>query len=646
MIRRHRFGLSLIALLASSIFARPLLRGEIFTFRDHYDYFAPLRWFTAQELRAGRLPLWNPFSASGEPWLANPQTGVFYPPAWLHVVLPFATAYMLYLFAHLVLLGVGAYLLFSRRASEGAALAGAVALMFAGPTLSLLDVSNNLATFAWLPLVVWCALEGRAVWGGVALAMAFLAGEPFYAACAAAMYCCCVVATRVSVLRRIAIGAAIAFGLCAVQLFPFLEMLRGSDRTAGLSAAELFRDSMPLREWLRVAMPFRTLDPHAAQTFVPIVYCGALVILAVFIAWIAAPKRTFGWTALLVVAIVIGTGPSWLARLPLALFRYPARLVPLGAFALVALAVIGWDRIAPKARWVHLVVVMVLVADLVPRALPLLASSPFTPATPYARAIGRDAKVLRVGQPSRWFRRGWMAGYLNLYERRFDEFTAAPVVSERILRLHEELLAHPTRELLAMVPAGYILTNRDFRAAFPPLARGADVTLYRNENVWPMATLWSDANDARAMLAQRPLHTAPRAATIVEMTTSHTRVVVDTAMPSVLVLAQQNAAGWSASLDGRKVENFEKTAVFRAVSIPAGHHEVVWTYDPRSFLFGAMMTVVTLLSVAIGVIVKRRRERIFLFVSHEKRGVEFRLSKPVHEVESNEHRRSLECHHP
>ena len=34
----------------------------------------------------------------------------------------------------------------------GAALVGAVALMFSGPVLSLLDVSNNLATFAWIPL--------------------------------------------------------------------------------------------------------------------------------------------------------------------------------------------------------------------------------------------------------------------------------------------------------------------------------------------------------------------------------------------------------------------------------------------------------------------------------------------------------------
>src|SRR5438132_6756306 len=103
-----------IAIVALLPFVPLLLRKEVPTFRDHSDYFQPLRWFTADQLRHGRLPLWNPYSASGEPWLANPQTGVFYPPSWLFVALPFSTAYVLYLALHLLLLGWGGYLLFSR----------------------------------------------------------------------------------------------------------------------------------------------------------------------------------------------------------------------------------------------------------------------------------------------------------------------------------------------------------------------------------------------------------------------------------------------------------------------------------------------------------------------------------------------------
>src|ERR1700686_2661497 len=138
----------------------PIRHDEVFSRRDHLGYSQPMRWFTAVELQSGRLPLWNPYSASGEPWLANPQTGVFYPPGWLFEVVPFARAYVLFLLLHMLLLGGGSFLLFSRRVSAPSAMIGAESVMVCGPLLSLLDVSNNYTTFAWLPLVLWCAVAG------------------------------------------------------------------------------------------------------------------------------------------------------------------------------------------------------------------------------------------------------------------------------------------------------------------------------------------------------------------------------------------------------------------------------------------------------------------------------------------------------
>nr|MDP9360860.1 hypothetical protein [Acidobacteriota bacterium] len=221
MTRRSAFAA--ITLVALVVFARPLLRNEVFSFRDHGDYFQPLRWFTATELRHGRLPLWNAYSASGEPWLANPQTGVFYPPTWLFLVLPFATAYTLYLLLHVVLLGCGAYLLFARLTRPGgAALAAALALTFCGPSMSLLDVSNNLTTFAWIPLIVWCALAGvSARASAVAIAMSFLAGEPFFAAVGALLFA---VARRRGARDLIDV-ALTSFALSSIQLLPFLSMV-------------------------------------------------------------------------------------------------------------------------------------------------------------------------------------------------------------------------------------------------------------------------------------------------------------------------------------------------------------------------------------------------------------------------------------
>src|SRR5881628_907262 len=136
---KHLVAAAVIVAAALAVFGPALAKREVFTFRDHSDYFQPLRLYTAQHLRVWRLPLWNPYNGSGEPWMANPQTGVFYPPAWLFVVLPFQTAYVAFLLLHSLLLGGGAYRLFLRQAAPLAALGGAVALMFSGPVLSMLD---------------------------------------------------------------------------------------------------------------------------------------------------------------------------------------------------------------------------------------------------------------------------------------------------------------------------------------------------------------------------------------------------------------------------------------------------------------------------------------------------------------------------
>ncbi|HEX8409819.1 MAG TPA: glycosyltransferase family 87 protein, partial [Thermoanaerobaculia bacterium] len=466
----HRSPLALIAILALILLLPALLQGEVFTLRDHSDYFQPLRWFTAQELQAGRLPLWNPYNASGEPWLANPQTAVFYPPAWLFVILPFATAYVLFLYAHLALLGCGAYLLFRRTASEGAALVGAAALMFSGPVLSLLDVSNNLATLAWIPLALWCAAEGAWRRGGVVLAMAFLGGEPFFAGIAALMF------IIVSRRMRVVLGAgAIAFGVSAIQLFPFLEFVRRSDRAAGLDPSLILMHSMSLGDWLRIAVPPKlgasAIDPNLTQHFIPIVYVGIAVCV---LALLGIRRRTAPWLVLLVSAFLISLGPQLLTQLPVTFFRYPARLVPLAAIALAALAVAGWERVRPDRRWADLIVVLVVLLDLAPRAWPLLQSAPFrADAVPYPRAVGQETKILRAGEIDARQRTAWIAGYLNLYDRRFDAFTASPLTDDAYARMYRALQEKPSTQALARAGVGWILTSA--RLGLEPVARAGNV---------------------------------------------------------------------------------------------------------------------------------------------------------------------------
>ena len=593
-VRRHRFALLLVLLVVAVLFLPALVKREVFTLRDHTDYFQPLRYFTAIHLRAFVLPHWNPYSASGEPWLSNPQVGAFYPPTWLFIALPFESAYMLYLALHLVILGWGGYMLFARFADRGAAAAGAIALMLSGPVLSLLDVQNNLATFAWVPWIVWAAQERvRPQWAALLLALAFLGGEPFFAAMAALLY-----AIVVRSVPHVAIAGAGAFGLSAIQLLPFLQWIRDSDRAAGLSAREIFANAMTAGDWLRVVVPPSIgaggFDPKLSQHFLPAVYTGMVVGVLAVLAVLRRQewRRNGAWLTLLAASIVLSTSLVPYDRLPLTLFRYPSRVVPFGALAIVALAVAGWNRVRPNRRWADLILIAVLIVDLAPRMRPLLGTAPWkVGGTAYPAGIGRQAKILRVPHAPIVDREAWLSGYANLYHRRFDAGTAAPVISRRYVALHDEAVRTGRPEILDALAVGFLLSERPL--PLRPVARRGAVTAYLREPLPPMVSITSGS-----------------VASLV-MDTRHVRAVVDAAQDAVVAVTQQNARGWRARIDGKLAAIEEKPGIFLAVRVRRGHHEVIFEYAAPSLRAGIVTTIITALLLLVSMFVKQSQRKKF-----------------------------------
>jgi hypothetical protein len=585
MIRR--FAFVLIALLALALFARPLLRGEVLIFRDHSDYFQPLRYFTAEELRHFRLPLWNPYNASGEPWLANPQTGVFYPPAWLFLLVPFATAYVLFSMLHLVLLGCGAFLFFSRFASDRAALLGSIMLIFCGPTLSLLDISNNLTTFAWIPLVLWCAWpEVSPAAGGAAIAMSFLAGEPFFAAAAALAFAI--------IRRRNIINVAItAIFLAGVELIPFLAIVIGSDRAGAVPPEEILRHSMPISDWARVALPMRGMQ----QQFIPVAYVGVITVLLALVGVFAAIRNRAAraWIAVLLACMVISAGSflsivgGILSHLPVTIIRYPSRVLPLAALAIVALAVIGWDGVARAVpyRSLGIAVAALVIADLVPHIAPLLESAPFNAhPLPYSQPIGRDGKIVRFfgkrAQQPRFDRRAWISGYLNLFDRRFDAWTAAPLVSARYTNAYEAALTR--RDRLDAMSIQYVLAGERI-PALPVVARAGEVLVHRDEQALPLAYWRGDAGQVKR-------------ATTLAFTPSAVHVDVDAPGEGAVIVTQQDARDWEVEVDGARAVPLG-AGVFRAVRVVRGHHAITWRYRPRALMLGSALTIIAMVRLIL-----------------------------------------------
>jgi len=57
---------------------------------DSVAQFYPWRVLLRRGLRGGELPLWSPYQYCGYPLVGNGQSGIFYPPNWLLLILPAA----------------------------------------------------------------------------------------------------------------------------------------------------------------------------------------------------------------------------------------------------------------------------------------------------------------------------------------------------------------------------------------------------------------------------------------------------------------------------------------------------------------------------------------------------------------------------
>src|ERR1039458_10376787 len=171
----RRFAL-LLGLLIVATFPGVLLGSTTFVIRDFGMFGYPLAYFHRQSFWRGELPLWNPFSNGGLPFLAQWNTLTLYPLSLIYLLLPLTWELACFCLAHMFWGRLGMYFLAYRWTGQRWA-AGLAGLIFAfnGLTLNTLMWPNVVATLGWLPWVVW--LGGRARRrGGKAVGWAVLAG--------------------------------------------------------------------------------------------------------------------------------------------------------------------------------------------------------------------------------------------------------------------------------------------------------------------------------------------------------------------------------------------------------------------------------------------------------------------------------------
>ncbi len=383
------------AVLAVLFYAPVLLDQQTLLAGDFNQHFLPFSQFWRSELLAGRLPLWNPYTYAGHPFLADVQAAVFYPLSnlVLFLTLPWQSlAARLYwleveVVLHTALAGFFTYLLVRDliKHSGPAFLAGSV-FAFSGyltgyPPLQL----AILRAVIWLPLILWLLRRGitrpdqSRWWVGAALAYAsaFLAGHT-----QSFLYISYVVTAWLVLLvvwpglaggserrRRRLVGRSLLFygltiGLCAAQLLPSLEFSSLSVR-AGVDYAYV-SGGFPVGDTWQVLVP-------AVLTFFSPLYVGVAALGLALLAVGSAVTRRWTRTApvapagvmmffagMVVLALLVSYGqngflyPLFYRWLPgWNLFRGQERAAYLVTFGLSVLAGLGAAQLpglTPRVR--------------------------------------------------------------------------------------------------------------------------------------------------------------------------------------------------------------------------------------------------------------------------------------------------------
>jgi hypothetical protein len=102
---------------------------------------------------------------------------------------------------------------------------------------------------------------------------------------------------------------------------------------------------------------------------------------------------------------------------------------------------------------------------------------------------------------------------------------------------------------------------------------------------------------------------APPLVELVERAQTRVRVAVRTETDGLLVLGDPWYPQWRVEVDGKPAELLRVDHSFRGVRVPAGSHQVTFTYQDRALWLGVALTAATCLALAVLWLFRRRRPR-------------------------------------
>ena len=637
-----------LAAVPGVVVALAALLGWVPTGQDLPSYFVPLRHCAAEVLAGSRSPFWNPDVGCGEPFFANPQSGLLYPPVWLAAVLRPAVTVGVEAGLHLAILAMGCTLLARRLGADGwLDLVAGWTVVAAGPILGSAGVLNNLESLAWMPWIWWAALgAGMAATGGF-LALAYLAAEPQLAAIAG------VVALTLAPRRRTVAALVLAVGIVAIQAVPFAAWVRGGDRGPRAEPQLGMAGVVMPGELVAMAVPGAPLPNRIGARFVNhltiplwVLALGAMAVLDR-----RRPVRHLAWWGWFLIAwSVVPSSPLGLKVWNFAtagLVRYSGRLVFPAVIALVPVGAAAIGSRRPRA-WVGITLaVAAALSGLVlggsfPTTLLGAVAAGAVLATPLAApaalagtlavawhapeilclqkldrlertmcldAQRQAARIYPVG-PSRqqmaWIQdhhplglRSLCLGYTATLNGRRSARTFGPLTSLALdAHLNEADRGPDGRWWLNALGADRIVSQHPI-PGFSEVCRDGDLVVYDNPEAWPEVSLACGIpQPGEALQLCGQVHPVVAGDDRKEWSVNAGE------HGGVLLWLRTPDPGWDVRVDGRRSRETTGVGILRGVEVPAGEHHVTERYLPPGLVAGAAVSLLSL-GLLVGAIWRR-----------------------------------------
>ena len=330
----------LLIALPAVIFGVPALFGHPVLPGDDLTQNFPLRVLAGREIRAGHLPLFDPYIWSGAPLLAGWNAAAAYPLTWLFAILPSTAAWTLNMIVTWAVAGLGMFcFLRALRLASLASFLGAFSFAFAGGMSAQVTHFGLVAGLSWVPLALLSIrrlaqdrpVRSRLGWIAVlatAMGLMILAGEP------RAIDDGCVILLiyagwQVARLGRragpaaVSVTAGLALGMClgAIQWLPGLATISSSQR--GVDSMALYSSgSLPVRWVLLTLVPdllggSGSLGQPSFFGFYNLTevtsYVGILPLVAAFallgrLRWRRRPPEWLVWHVMALAGVVLALG--------------------------------------------------------------------------------------------------------------------------------------------------------------------------------------------------------------------------------------------------------------------------------------------------------------------------------------------------